>query len=58
MLLCFTARCSAIAKQFLAKAFDQHGSLDKFLRNKDENGNNFMHLVECRFAPQFWTPYI
>ena len=59
MLLRFEPKTtSGIANSFLTKAVAEHGPLDQFLRHEDENGDNFMHLVECRFAPPFWKPFV
>ena len=48
----------SIVERFLDNAFQKLGPFDALLRKKNENGSNFMHLVECRFAPPFWSKYL
>ena len=32
--------------------------LDDHIMYMNKNGDNFMHLVECRFPIPFWKPYM
>lgn len=59
MLLLFESKAyKAIAEALLDIAFKELGPFDEFIKLKDCQNYNFMHLVDCRYAPPFWIKYI
>lgn len=47
-----------ISGDLLKLALIDLGPFNELLQEKDENNNNFMHLVECRFSPTLWSIYL
>lgn len=46
------------ADDLINEFFDRNGGLDEALKAKDKQGNNFMHVVDCRFSEMKWRPLI
>lgn len=42
----------------LTKEVNKEEYLDNHFDKKNECGENFMHLVECRYAPPFWMEFL
>ena len=53
-----TAKNISVSLLKKAQAEGNIGYLDDYLDEVNEKGENFMHLVECRFAAPFWNPYM
>lgn len=45
-------------EEFLQEYVDNFGPLDEVLMMQDDQNNNFMHYLECKYAPKFWLKFI